>query len=67
VRTSYAALRVTPAKARLVVTAMARLAASTLTCHAVVTGRAAGEPPTRLRIELVPAVDGYRIASQQKI
>ena len=67
VRTSYAALRVTPAKARLVVAATATLAASTLTCHAVVTGRAAGEPPTRLRIELVPAVDGYRIASQQKI
>jgi hypothetical protein len=67
VRTSYGALRVTPAKDRLVVAATATLAASTLTCHTVAAGRARGEPPTRLRIELVPAEDGYRIASQQKV
>ena len=67
VRTSYSALEVTPAKGRLVLATTATLAPSTLTCHAAVAGRAAGEPPTRLRIELVPAVDGYRIASQQRV
>jgi hypothetical protein len=67
VRTTYSALRVVPAKDRLVLAATATLAPSTLTCHAAVAGRAAGEPPTRLRIEVVPAADGYRIASQQKI
>jgi protein kinase-like protein len=67
VRTRYSALRVTSAKGRLVLAATATLAPSTLTCNAAVAGRAAGEPPTRLRIELVPAADGYRIASQQKV
>lgn len=67
VRTSYAALQVTPVNGRLVLATTATLAPSTLTCHAAVAGRAAGEPPTRLRIELVPAADGYRIASQQKV
>jgi hypothetical protein len=67
VRTSYSALEVTPAKYRLVLTTTATLAPSTLTCHAAVAGRAAGEPPTRLHIELVTATDGYRIASQHKV
>lgn len=67
VRTSYSAVQVTPAVGRLVLAATATLAPSTLTCHAAVAGRAAGEPPTRLRIELVPTAGGYRIASQRKV
>jgi eukaryotic-like serine/threonine-protein kinase len=67
VRTTYSALQVIPASGRLVLAATVTLAPSTLTCHAAVMGRAAGEAPTRLRIELVPAADGYRIASQQRV
>jgi protein kinase-like protein len=66
VRTRYSALRVTSAKGRLVLAATATLAPSTLTCNSAVAGRAAGEPPTRLRIEVVPTAEGYRIAGQQK-
>jgi len=67
VRTTYSALQVTPAGGHLVLVATATLAPSTLSCHSAVAGRGAGEAPTRLRIELVPAADGYRIASQQRV
>jgi hypothetical protein len=67
VRTRYSALQLTPGRGQLVLVVTATLAPSTLSCHAAVAGRADGEPPTRLRIELVSAADGYRIASQRKV
>ncbi len=67
VHTSYSAVQVSVVRDRLVVATTATLARSTLTCHDVAWGAAAGEEPTRLRIELVHRADGYRIASQQKL
>lgn len=70
VHTTYAAVevgRAGPVSEHLLLSATATLAPSTLTCHRAASGGAAGESPTRLRIELVHRSDGYRIASQQKL
>ncbi|HZE48801.1 MAG TPA: hypothetical protein VE074_04520, partial [Jatrophihabitantaceae bacterium] len=67
VRTTYAQLQADVVDDRLVLATTATLAPSTLTCHATASSGAAGEKPTRLRIELVHRPDGYRIASQQKV
>jgi hypothetical protein len=65
VRSTYSAVRTASSHDRDVITARARLAASTLTCSGVRSGTAAGEGPVWLRIELVRRAGGYRIASQQ--
>lgn len=67
VHTTYAGVRAREAAERIVVSATATLARSTLTCRSTSAGGAAGEQPTRLRIELVRRADGYRIAAQQKL
>jgi hypothetical protein len=67
VHTTYAAVTVSPASQRLVLSTTATLAPSRLSCHRTTSAGAAGERPTRLRIELVRRSDGYRIASQQKM
>src|SRR5882757_4880695 len=67
VHTTYAQLQADVVDDRLVLATTATLAPSTLTCHATASSGAAGEKPTRLRIELVHRPDGYRIASQQKV
>jgi hypothetical protein len=67
VHTTYSAMRVSTVANRLVLAVTATLAPSTLSCHDHVSGGAAGEKPTRLRIELVHRADGYRIASQQRL
>jgi hypothetical protein len=67
VHTTYSAVRVSVVADRLVLATTATLAPSTLTCHDQVSSRAAGEKPTRLRIELVHRADGFRIASQQRL
>ncbi len=67
VHTAYSSVHASAARGRLILTARATLAASTLTCGASTSGTAAGEGPTVLRIELAPQADGYRIVSQQKL
>ena len=67
VRTVYSSVHASAAGGRLVLTARATLAASTLTCGTSRSGTAAGEGPTVLRIELARQGDGYRIVSQQKL
>ncbi|HEY3715024.1 MAG TPA: serine/threonine-protein kinase [Jatrophihabitantaceae bacterium] len=67
VHTTYAQLQADVVDDRLVLATTATLAPSTLTCHATASSGAAGEKPTRLRIELEKRSDGYRIASQQKL
>ena len=67
VHTTYSSVQASMVDDRLVLATVATLAPSTLTCTAGRSGRAAGERPTRLRIELVQHGDGYRIASQQKL
>jgi len=67
VHTTYAQLQADVVDDRLVLATTATLAPSTLTCHATASSGAAGEKPTRLRIELIHRSDGYRIASQQKV
>jgi hypothetical protein len=67
VHTTYSAVRSSAHGERLVLSATATLAPSTLRCPAAAPSPAAGESPTRLRIELVPGSDGYRIASQRTL
>jgi eukaryotic-like serine/threonine-protein kinase len=67
VHTTYSVMRVSSVADRLVLAVTATLAPSTLRCHDRASGSAAGETPTRLRIELVRQPDGYRIASQQHL
>jgi hypothetical protein len=67
VRTTYSAVQAQVTGGRLVLATTATLAPSTLTCAGGPSGSAAGERPTRLRIELVQQGNGYRIASQQKL
>jgi eukaryotic-like serine/threonine-protein kinase len=68
VHTSYTAVQASgPDGGRLVLNATASLAPSTLRCPGAAAASAAGEGPTRLRIELVRRAGSYRIASQQRL
>jgi hypothetical protein len=67
VHTSYVSVHASASPQRLVLTAKATLAASTLTCGAVRSGVAAGAGPTAMRIELARHDDDYRIVSQQEL
>jgi hypothetical protein len=68
VHTTYSAVRVADsAPAHPVIVASAQLAPSQLVCAGRSSGTVAGQGPTTLRIGLIVAGDGYRIASQRPL